>query len=163
MTFPSPRAATASRPASILSWNRTHTACLPHDDNKELRPRVGFASHVTGKGQPIIRAGYGFYFGQTFENIPLFMLQQANATIFNTTFAIVGNGPGQPCSGCNVPGTNIPLSQWRFGVDPMPTNPPPSSQLAGGAVGRLMDPNYRNPYYEQWNSGYTWALHSLSP
>ncbi len=139
-----------------------HTASLPHDDNKDFSPRVGFAYDVTGKGKHIIRAGYGFYFGQTFENIPLFMLQQANATIFNTTFAIVGNGPGQPCSGCNVPGTNIPLSQWRFGVDPMPTNPPPSSQLAGGAVGRLMDPSYRNPYSEQWNAGYTWALNSVS-
>jgi len=139
-----------------------HAALLPHDDNKDFSPRVGFAYDVTGKGKHIVRAGYGFYFGQTFENIPLFMLQQANATIFNTTFAIVGNGPGQSCSGCTVPGTNIPLSQWRFGVDPMPINPPPSSQLAGGAVGRLMDPSYRNPYSEQWNAGYTWALSSVS-
>ena len=137
-------------------------ASLPHDDNKDFSPRVGLAYDLTGKGKHILRAGYGFYFGQTFENIPLFMLQQANATIFNTTFAIVGNGPGQPCTGCTVPGTNIPLSQWRFGIDPMPTNPPPSSQLANGAVGRLMDPNYRNPYSEQWNGGYTLALGSVS-
>ena len=139
-----------------------HAGSLPHDDNKDFSPRVGLAYDLTGKGKHILRAGYGFYFGQTFENIPLFMLQQANATIFNTTFAIVGNGPGQPCSACTVPGTNIQLSQWRFGVDPMPTNPPPASQLANGAVGRLMDPMYRNPYSEQWNAGYTWALGSLS-
>ena len=139
-----------------------HTASLPHDDNKDFSPRVGLAYDLTGKGKHILRAGYGFYFGQTFENIPLFMLQQANATIFNTTFAITGNGPGQPCSGCDVPGTAIPLSQWRFGIDPMPTNPPPSSQLAAGAVGRLMDPNYRNPYSEQWNAGYTWAVNSIT-
>jgi hypothetical protein len=139
-----------------------HAASLPHDDNKDFSPRVGFAYDLTGGGKHILRAGYGFYFGQTFENIPLFMLQQANATIFNTTFAIVGNGPGQACSGCTVPGTNIPLSQWRFGVDPMPTNPPPSSQLTNGAVGRLMDPSYRNPYSEQWNAGYTLALGSVS-
>ncbi len=139
-----------------------HAASLPHDDNKDFSPRVGFAYDLTGKGKHIVRAGYGFYFGQTFENIPLFMLQQTNATVFSTTFAIVGNGPGQPCSGCVVPGTGIPLSQWRFGVDPMPTNPPPSSQLANGAVGRLMDPRYRNPYSEQWNAGYTWALSQVS-
>lgn len=139
-----------------------HAASLPQDDNKDFSPRVGLAYDLTGKGKHILRAGYGFYFGQTFENIPLFMLQQANATIFNTTFAIVGNGPGQPCTGCTVPGTAIPLSQWRFGLDPMPTNPPPSSQLANGAVGRLMDPNYRNPYSEQWNGGYTLALGSVS-
>jgi len=139
-----------------------HTASLPHDDNKDFSPRVGLAYDLTGKGKHIVRAGYGFYFGQTFENIPLFMLQQANTTIFNTTFAITGNGPGQPCSGCDVPGTTIPLSQWRFGIDPMPTNPPPSSQLANGAVGRLMDPKYRNPYSEQWSAGYTWAVNSIS-
>ena len=139
-----------------------HAASLPQDDNKDFSPRVGLAYDLTGKGKHILRAGYGFYFGQTFENIPLFMLQQANATIFNTTFAIVGNGPGQACSSCTVPGTNIPLSQWRFGIDPMPTNPPPSSQLANGAVGRLMDPDYRNPYSEQWNAGYTLALGSVS-
>jgi hypothetical protein len=139
-----------------------HTVSLPHDDNKDFSPRVGLAYDLTGKGKHILRAGYGFYFGQTFENIPLFMLQQANATIFNTTFAITGNGPGQTCSQCNVPGTSIPLSQWRFGVDPMPTNPPPSSQLRNGAVGRLMDPKYRNPYSEQWSAGYTWAVNSVS-
>src|SRR5438105_1474026 len=146
----------------LLAIGDPHAASLPHDDNKDFSPRVGFAYDLTGKGRHILRAGYGFYFGQTFENIPLFMLQQANATIFNTTFAITGNGPGQPCSACTVPGTNIPLSQWQFGVDPMPTNPPPASQLANGAVGRLMDPKYRNPYSEQWNAGFTWALGSVS-
>ena len=44
----------------------------------------------------------------------------------------------------------------------MPTNPPPASQLANGAVGRLMDHKYRNPYSEQWNAGFTWALGSVS-
>ena len=146
-----------------------YAASLPHDDNKDFSPRVGFAWDATGQGRHIVRGGSGFYFGQTFENIPLFMLQQANATIFNTTFAITANGPGQPCGSVskpvpceNVPGTNIPLNQWRFGVDPMPTNQPPSSQLANGAVGRLMDPNYRNPVSEQWNAGYTWAPNSIS-
>ncbi len=75
-----------------------HTASLPHDDNKDFSPRVGLAYDLTGKGKHILRAGYGFYFGQTFENIPLFMLQQA----------------------------------------------------------------YRNPYSEQWNAGYTWAVNSIT-
>src|SRR6266699_3557869 len=70
-----------------------------------------------------------------------------------------------------VPGTGtpgIPLSQWRFGVDPMPTIPPPSHNLNGGtpllpgATGRIMDPNYRNPVTEEWNGGYTWSLTSKS-
>ena len=46
---------------------------------------------------------------------------------------------------------------WRYGVDPMPVIPPPSTQLAPGSVGRLMDPNYRNPVTEEFNAGYSWS------
>jgi len=146
----------------LKAINSPFAASIPHDDNKDFSPRVGLAYDLTGAGRHVIRAGFGLYYGQTFENIPLFMLQQNNATIFATTFAITGNGPGQPCSSCTVPGTAIPLSNWRFGVDPMPTNPAPSAQLPAGAVGRLMDPNYRNPYSEQFNAGYAWSPTPIS-
>src|SRR5262249_16918417 len=46
------------------------------------------------------------------------------------------------------------------GVDPMPTIPPASHDLATGATGRLMDPNYRNPVTEEWNAGYAWSISS---
>jgi hypothetical protein len=130
------------------------------DYNKNFSPRVGFAYDLTGHGNHVLRAGFGMYYGNTFQNIPLFMEQQSNQTIFQTAFAITGND--------NVPGTNIPLSSWRYGVDPMPTIPPPSHNLNGGtpslpgATGRTMDPNYRNPVTEEWNGGYTWSLTSKS-
>src|SRR6266446_5576918 len=130
------------------------------DYNKNFSPRVGLAYDLTGRGNHVLRAGYGMYFGNTFQNIPLFMEQQSNATIFQTGFAISGTD--------TVPGTSIPLSNWRYGVDPMPTIPPPSHDLAGGtpavpgATGRIMDPNYRNPVTEEWNGGYTWSITSKS-
>jgi len=80
------------------------------------------------------------------------MEQQSNATIFQTGFAISGTD--------TVPGTGIPLDQWHFGVDPMPTIPPPTGTLNPGATGRIMDPNYRNPVTEEWNGGYTWSITS---
>lgn len=137
---------------------------IPHDDNHGISPRIGFAWDVTGTGKHILRGGYGLYFGQTFINIPLFMMQQANPTIFATTYSITANGPGTSCNPavCDVPGTSIPLSSWRFGVDPLPTSPPPPTQLPTGATGRLMDPNYRNPYSEQWNFGYSYEINSYS-
>jgi len=137
---------------------------IPHDDNKGWSPRIGFAWDVTGTGKHIVRGGYGLYFGQTFINIPLFMMQQANPTIFATTYAISANGPGTSCNPavCDVPGTSIPLSSWRFGVDPLPTSPPPPTQLPANATGRLMDPNYRNPYSEQWNFGYSYEINGYS-
>ena len=137
---------------------------IPQDDNKGWSPRIGFAWDVTGTGKHILRGGYGLYFGQTFINIPLFMMQQANPTIFATTYDITANGPGTSCnpSVCDVPGTSIPLSSWRFGIDPLPTSPPPPTQLPKGATGRLMDPNYRNPYSEQWNFGYSYEINGYS-
>jgi len=39
---------------------------------------------LTGSGKHVLRAGYGIYFGQPFINIPLFMIQQANPTLFAT-------------------------------------------------------------------------------
>ena len=122
------------------------------DYSKNFSPRVGFAWDVTGNGNQVVRAGFGMYYGNTFQNIPLFMEQQSNNTIFQTAFSISGSQL--------VPGTAIPLSSWRFGVDPMPTIPPPSHALNAGATGRIMDPNYRNPVTEEWNGGYTWTLNS---
>ena len=125
------------------------------DDNKNISPRFGFAYDVTGAGKHVIRGGYGLYFGNSFQNIPLFMEQQANSTIFQQLFTL--NAPTDI-----VPGTGIMLGNWRYGVDPMPTIAAPSSQLLPGSVGRLMDPNYRNPVTEEFNLGYSWALNHNS-
>src|SRR5207302_1813700 len=54
------------------------------DYNKNFSPRVGLAYDLTGHGNHVLRAGFGIYYGNTFQNIPLFMEQQSNATIFQT-------------------------------------------------------------------------------
>ncbi len=128
---------------------------LPHDDNKDFSPRVGFAFDVTGTGKHVLRGGFGLYFGNVFQNIPLFMEQMSNPTVFQTVISLTA-----PTD--IVTGTGIPLGSWRYGVDPMPVIPPPSTQLAPGSVGRLMDPNYRNPVTEEFNFGYSWSPTSSS-
>jgi len=135
-------------------------AKLSHDDNKDFSPRVGFAYDLTGQGKHVLRGGYGLYYGNVFQNIPLFMIQQANPTIYQGLFSITADGPLTSCNpaDCTVPGTSIPLSSWRYGVDPFPTLPPPLTSLVDGATGRLMDPNYRNPVSQQFNVGYQWAV-----
>jgi len=126
------------------------------DYDKNFSPRVGLAYDLTGHGNHVLRAGYGMYYGNTFQNIPLFMEQQSNPTIFQTAFSISGSDP--------VPGTAIPLNQWRCcgppNGDPLPTIPSPSHDLNPGSIGRIMDPNYRNPVTEEWNGGYTWSITS---
>jgi Carboxypeptidase regulatory-like domain len=135
---------------------------LPNNDNLDISPRIGFSYDVSGNGKLVIRGGYGLYFGQTFENIPLFMIQQANAQVFANTYSISCAGPtDKTCAPSNVvPGTNILLSNYRYGVDPAPVIPPGSFNLAAGSTGRLMDPKFRNPYTQQINAGFQYAVMS---
>jgi len=113
--------------------------------------RFRLRSHRRAKH--ILRGGYGLYYGNVFQNIPLFMIQQANPTIYQGVFSITS-----PTD--IVPGTGIALGNWRYGVDPFPIIPPPLTALVPGATGRLMDPKYRNPVSQQFNFGYQWAATS---
>ena len=139
---------------ALKAINHPAAAHLPADSNKDFSPRVGFAWDIGGSGRHVVRGGYGLYYGQTFLNIPLFMIQQINPTIFVSVFSIA--------SGDIVPGTGILLSNWRFGIDPLPTIPPPPTQLPANSTGRIMDPDYENPLTQQWNIGYAWQLNSYS-
>jgi len=132
-------------------FSNPYVSRLPHDDTKDFSPRVGFAWDVTGQGKHVIRGGFGLYYGNVFQNIPLFMEQMSNPTIFQAAFTLNSTTD-------IVPGTGIQLGNWRYGVDPMPVIPAPSSQLLPGSSGRLMDPNYRNPVTEEFNGGYSWAV-----
>jgi hypothetical protein len=139
------------------------TSKIASDDTKDFSPRIGFAYDMKGNGSHIFRGGFGLYYGNTFQNIPLFMQQQANNTIFQTLFTLAAGDP--------VPGTGRwlvscpPLTPtcnagtiYRFGVDPLPTIAPPSHNLTDLSVGRLMDPNYQSPVTEEFNGGYTWSI-----
>jgi len=130
-------------------------AGIPHNENIDFSPRFGVAYSLTNSGKHVLRAGYGLYFGQIFQNIPLFMEQQANSNLF-TTVAYTSSGPGS--SSASVLPNGELLSAWRFGIDPIPPQAPGGSQLTTGATGQMMDPNYRNPYSEQWNGGYSYQV-----
>jgi hypothetical protein len=135
---------------------------LPKNDDLDISPRIGFSYDLLGNARFVVHGGYGLYYGQTFENIPLFMLQQANNTVFANTFSITCDSPGNPACNDIVPGTGVPLYQYRYGVDPMPVIPPASYNLAPGSTGRLMDPHYRNPYTQQINFGFQVAPNTHS-
>jgi len=151
----------ASRTYLELKAISSPYAGLPQDDNKDFSPRIGFAWDLTGGGKHLVRGGFGIYYGQIFENIPLFMVQQANPTIFATVLSLSSAGPGDPNADI-VPSTGKPLSQFRYGVDPIPPIPPPPTVLPAGSTGRLMNPDYHNPYTEQFNIGYSWSINSAN-
>jgi carboxypeptidase family protein/TonB-dependent receptor-like protein len=122
------------------------------DYSKGFSPRVGLAYDLKGDGNHVLRAGFGMYYDNTFQNIPLFMEQQANNIIFQTAFSLSGSDP--------VPGAGVNLNQWALGVNPLPTIPAGTSQLNPGSTGRLMDPNYRTPVTEEFNGGYAWTINN---
>ncbi len=134
---------------------------VPHDDTKDFSPRVGFAYDVAGTGKYVIRGGFGIYFGQIFQNIPLFVEQQEGATVFGSVLNLTNaNPPGQAAdsNATKVPGTNVTLAQYRYGVDPLPIPSAPSTRLPDGATGRLVNPAYQNPYNQEFNLGFAWSL-----
>ncbi len=147
----------ASRTYGLLKAIKSPYVGIPQDDSKDFSPRIGFSYDLTGSGKHILRGGFGLYYGQIFENITLFMVQQANPTVFATTLNLNSAGIGDTTADI-VPTTGKPLSQWRYGVDPLPTPPPPPTILPAGSTARYIDPNFHNPYTEQFNGGYTWVL-----
>jgi hypothetical protein len=146
---------------ALKAINSPYAGRLPQDDNKDFSPRIGFAYDVRGNGKHVVRGGFGIYYGQTFENIPLFMLQQVNPTLFATVVNLSSSGPGDKTADI-VPGLNKPLSQFRYGIDPLPPTPAAPTKFLGGEVGRLMDPFYHNPYTEQFNMGYAFQIDSAN-
>lgn len=121
------------------------------NDTNNVAPRVGFAWDIKGDSKNVIRGGYGIYYGQVFQNIPLFAQQQTNDTVFATVLSLTSTGA--------TPQTNNDpfLRTFRYGIDPIVV-PPAATVLANGATGRILHPDDAMPYTQQWNIGYSRQL-----
>ena len=107
------------------------------DDKNNFSPRIGFAWDFTGKGRSVLRGGYGIYYDQSFLNVPLFAVQQANPEIY-ATFADDSTG---------------------LHIDsPPPAIPRPLNNPLPGTRGRMLDPDFESPYTQQWNLGFAQEL-----
>ncbi len=107
------------------------------DDKNNLSPRIGFAWDFLGNGRSVIRGGYGIYYDQSFLNVPLFAVQQANPEIYATFF---NDDP------------NLSIDS------PAPAVPRPLNSLLSGTRGRMLDPDFESPYTQQWNIGFAQEL-----
>lgn len=103
------------------------------DDKNNLSPRIGFAWDFRGDGRSVIRGGYGIYYDQSFLNVPLFAVQQANPEIYATFFN---------------DGANLSIDS------PAPSVPRPLTNPLPGTRGRMLDPDFQSPYTQQWNLGF---------
>jgi hypothetical protein len=103
------------------------------DDKNNISPRIGFAWDVHGDARSVLRGGYGIYFDQSFLNVPLFAVQQANPEIY----------------------ANFTNDDPNLSIDsPPPVVPRPLNNPLPGSRGRMLDPFFESPYSQQWNMGY---------
>ena len=109
------------------------------DDKNNISPRIGFAWDFRGDARSVLRGGYGIYYDQSFLNVPLFAVQQANPEIYATFFN-------------EDPNLNID--------SPPPTIPRPLTNPLSGTRGRMLDPDFEAPYTQQWNIGYAQEIGS---
>ena len=103
------------------------------DDKNNLSPRIGFAWDLKGDGRSVLRGGYGIYYDQSFLNVPLFAVQQANPEIYAT---FINDDP------------NLSIDS------PPPAVPRPLNNPLPGTRGRMLDGDFESPYTQQWNLGY---------
>jgi hypothetical protein len=110
---------------------------VAQDDKNNFSPRIGFAWDVRGDSRSVLRGGYGIYYDQSFLNVPLFAVQQANPEIYASFLNDSDN----------------------LAIDSAPpTIPRPLSNPLPGSRGRIIDPNFEAPYTQQWNVGYAQEL-----
>ena len=118
---------------------------------------------LTGAGKHVVRLGYGLYYGQIFQNITLFMEQQANAiAVLDRDILRIASHPEPPAE---PPAYCLAANCFRITASAsilFRRRLPGGAQLPTGATGRLVDQTYRNPYSEQANGGYSWQVTSDS-
>jgi hypothetical protein len=117
--------------------NSPFAAKVVEDDVNNFSPRIGFAWDFQGNAKSVLRGGYGIYYDQSFLNVPLFAVQQANPEIYATFLN---------------DGDNLSIDS------PPPAIPRPLTNPLSGSRGRMLDPDFEAPYTQQWNIGFAQEL-----
>ena len=106
----------------------------------EFQPRIGFAYDPWGDGKTVIRGGYGIFYDQIFQNLSLFSAVQSQPEIFQTALSL----------------SSAQLATYVYsGPASLPVVPPFNfGVLQQGAVGRINDPDAKEPYIQKFSIGF---------
>jgi outer membrane receptor protein involved in Fe transport len=133
---------------------------IASDDSLNFSPRVGFAYDLFGKGKDVLSGGFGLYYGDIFQNVPIFMEQQHNPYIYQAYEYDLGDGqilPGYTTT--TVDKFTYSAASIKQVLDNLPA---PSKVLEPGSTGFYIDPNYKNPVTEEFNLGYAYSINDAS-
>ncbi len=113
----------------------------------EFQPRIGFAYDPWGEGKTVVRGGYGIFYDQIFQNLSLFSDVQSQPEVFQSAINWTRPPNGDPASD---------LFNFRYGTTPLPQVPANFSyaNLGPNAVGRINDPDAREPYVQKFSIGF---------
>jgi hypothetical protein len=117
---------------TLAALNIPLTGGTPHDDRKQIAPRLGFAYAPGNSGTTVLRAGFGLYFND--------LAQGGWATAFQAVNALPGS--------CVDPIQN-PQGSENGGCIPGDTS---------GGSANVLDPRYKTPYAIHISGGFQHAF-----
>jgi hypothetical protein len=103
---------------------------LPQNDRNNVSPRLGFAYDPKGDGKAVLRASYGIFYDQIFQNVQFFALQQTGEDVYTFLF----------------------FDGVDLGRDPLrglPAQTGSLKELPPASSPRIIDPNISTPYTQQ--------------
>lgn len=120
---------------------------IPRTDTNNWAPRFGFAWDVTGKGNWVVRGGYGWFFDQIFLNTLLQSIPQANPDVFGVLYDNSSYEPeGQLAIGVSDALDDVVNAVGMWPLLHMP-------DLPYGARGRYFNPDFQTPFSQQFTIG----------
>ena len=139
-------------PTAPCTWMANVLPLSKQPDNKDFGPRIGFVFDPFGKGQTVIRGGYGIYYDRVILEAGSKELVQNDRALTITQYAgsscIIPGVPAPPALGnCFAPGA-------RFAAgSPTLSNAFSGPHQTGGVGIIALGPDSHHPLFQQFSLG----------
>jgi len=140
-------------PTSPCTWMANVIDLKKIPDKKDFAPRVGFAYNLLGKGQTVLRGGYGIYYDRIILEAGAEELVQNDRALTVTQYA--GSGCTSPAAPPYIPALGqcfFPDASFLPGT-PTLAAPFSGQHQTGGTHILAMGPDAHHPLFQQFSLG----------